>query len=154
MVLGRPSKFNDAVAQEICERLIGGESLRAICKDEHMPAATNVFMWLASADTKFKTFHEQYARAREAQADAIVDEILEISDDAKNDWMDNNDPENPGYKLNGEHVQRSRLRVDSRKWFAGKLYPKRYGDKQHVEHSGDINLGLADRLEKARKRAD
>ena len=67
--------------------------------------------------------------SNEAQADALAEETLEIADDGKNDWMLDNDPDNPGYKLNGEHVQRSRLRVDARKWFASKVAPKKYGEK-------------------------
>ncbi len=43
-----------------------------------------------------------------------------------------------GYKLNGEHVQRSRLRIDTRKWLAGKLKPKKYGDRINLDHAGEI----------------
>jgi hypothetical protein len=92
-----------------------------------MPAPSTVYLWLA----KYPEFSDQYARAREAQADAIFDDILDIADDATNDWMERNvdDDEGVGWKLNGEHIQRSRLRVDARKWMAGKLRPKKYGEK-------------------------
>jgi hypothetical protein len=91
-----------------------------------------VFRWLESNDA----FREQYARAREAQADTLADEILEISDDGSNDWMQRTGKDQePAWQLNGEHVQRSRLRVDSRKWFASKVAPKKYGDK--LEVAGD-----------------
>lgn len=138
MGIGRPSDFTDAIANDICIRLAGGESLRGICRDEHMPDASTVFRWLASNSEKYTNFREQYARAREVQADALVDEILEISDDGTNDWMERKgaDGENLGWQLNGEHVQRSRLRVDSRKWFASKVLPKKYGDRVMQEISG------------------
>lgn len=69
-------------------------------------------------------------RAREAQADTLADELLDISDDARNDWMKrNHGDDDPGWVANGEHIQRSRLRVDTRKWIASKLKPKKYGDK-------------------------
>jgi uncharacterized transporter YbjL len=91
-----------------------------------------VFRWLESNET----FREQYARAREAQADTLADEILEISDDGSNDWMTRAGKDQElAWQLNGEHVQRSRLRVDSRKWFASKVAPKKYGDK--LELAGD-----------------
>jgi len=90
-----------------------------------MPASSTVFLWLKD----HPEFSEQYARAREAQADTLADEILEIADDASNDWMMKNDPDNPGWLANQEHIQRSRLRVDSRKWYAGKVAPKKYGDR-------------------------
>jgi hypothetical protein len=85
---------------------------------------------------------QQYARAREVQADTLVDEILEIADDGTNDWMarEGKDGE-AGWALNGEHVQRSKLRVDSRKWFASKVAPKKYGEK--LELAGDKENPLA-----------
>ena len=75
-------------------------------------------------------------RAREAQADSLVDDILLIADDARNDWMKRNGENATGYQENGEVLRRSALRIDARKWLAGKMAPKKYGDKQQVEHSG------------------
>ena len=133
---GRPSEFSQETADIICERIADGESLRSICGDEDMPAKSTVFKWLAQKDG----FADQYARAREAQADSIFDDILDIADDARNDWMERQGDEGPGYQLNGEHVQRTRLRIDARKWMAGKLRPKKYGDK--LELSGDQDAPL------------
>lgn len=135
---GRPSDYTTEVAEKICSRIIGGESLRAICADDDMPGRTTVFQWLAGN----KDFAHQYARARAFQAEHLVDEIMEISDDGTNDWMERRSESekgagvNTGWVLNGEHVQRSRLRVDTRKWFASKVAPKIYGDKFVNEHSG------------------
>lgn len=132
--MGRPSDFTQETADIICERLADGESLRAICISDDMPSKTSVFRWLASNEA----FRDQYARAREAQADHLADEILEISDDGTNDWMERQgeDGKSVGWQLNGEHVQRSRLRVDSRKWYASKVAPKKYGEKVQQEVSG------------------
>lgn len=128
--MGRPSDYNSEIAAQICGRIADGESLRAICRDESMPASSTVFVWLQ----KHPVFVEQYTRAREAQADAMADDILDISDNATNDWMQRNHGEDdPGWVANGEHIQRSKLRVDSRKWLASKLQPKKYGDK--IDHS-------------------
>ncbi len=66
------------------------------------------------------------------QADALFDEALEIADEASGDWTTD---KNGKLALDHEHVQRSRLRVDTRKWAAGKLAPKRYGDK--IQHTGE-----------------
>ncbi len=77
-------------------------------------------------------YRDQYAHAREMQADALFDEALEIADDAAGDWTVDKDGKKT---LDHEHVQRSRLRVDTRKWAAGKLAPKRYGDK--LQHTGE-----------------
>jgi hypothetical protein len=123
---------------EICERIANGESLRGICAGEGMPSAPLVMKWLANDEDG--ALREQYARAREAQADHIFDEILEIADDGKNDWMEKNGEESVGYALNGEHVQRSKLRIDARKWMAGKMRPKVYGDKIQTEHTGEVKI--------------
>lgn len=122
---GRPSDFTQEIADVICEKLADGESLRKICLGEDMPSKSAVFRWLLDRPD----FRDQYARAREAQADAIADEILDIADDGSNDFMGEDE------KYNGDAVQRSRLRVDARKWFAGKLAPKKYGDSTMVKHA-------------------
>ncbi len=127
---GRPSLYTEALAAKICKRLAEGESLRAICAEKAMPAISTVMGWLFNG--KHKDFSEQYAHARARQADALFDEALDIADDASGYWSTDKD----GTKaLDHEHVQRSRLRVDTRKWAAGKLAPKRYGDK--LQHTGE-----------------
>lgn len=134
--MGRPSDFTQDMADLICERIADGESLRSICSEEGMPNKATVFRWLAAHDV----FRDQYARAREAQADTLFDEILDIADDARNDWMAAHGEDDLGWKANGEHIQRSRLRLDARKWMAGKLQPKKYGEK--LELSGDPSAPL------------
>jgi hypothetical protein len=91
-----------------------------------------------SSPPQNEAFGQQYARAREAQAEYLVDEIVEIADDGTNDYMAIRDSEGEiaGWRENGEYIQRSRLRVDARKWAASKLAPKKYGDKQVHEHGG------------------
>ncbi|MFZ2110073.1 MAG: hypothetical protein WAV18_32660 [Roseiarcus sp.] len=93
-----------------------------------------VFRWLSAEGNK--DFRNQYNRAREAQADSLVDDILPIADDARNDWMKRNGENATGYQENGEALRRSALRIDARKWLAGKMAPKKYGDKQTHEHAG------------------
>lgn len=131
--MARPCEFTQEVADEICERIADGESLRSICSEDRMPNKSTVFKWLGA----FSAFSDQYARARETQADTLFDEVLLIADDGRNDWMERNGAESPGWQLNGEHLQRSRLRVDARKWMAGKLRPKKYGEKITQEHTGE-----------------
>jgi hypothetical protein len=130
----RASEFTQEIADLICERIADGESLRSICKDEALPSTVTVFKWLNA----FPDFASQYTRAREAQADALVDEILEIVDDGRNDWMERRDEEdgNAGWRENGEAMRRSALRVDARKWMAGKLQPKKYSEKHQLALTG------------------
>lgn len=99
-----------------------------------MPAQSTVFRWLA--DERYAAFRERYARAREAQADAIFDEMLDIADDGTNDWMERRREDGSVDEvLNHEHISRSKLRVDARKWMAGKLAPKKYGEKLDLTSS-------------------
>lgn len=128
--------YSEDMALIICERLADGESLKAICEDDEMPARSTVFKWLAESGP----FSDMYARAREEQADAIFDEILNIADDGRNDWMERRGEEDAGWVTNGENIQRAKLRIDARKWMAGKLRPKKYGEKLELEHGGQVTL--------------
>lgn len=117
---------------EICRRIAAGESLVAVCRIEGLPSRALVYEWLAT-DENFRSI---YAAARLVQADALTDEILEISDDARNDWIERQRQDGSTETvLDQEHVQRSRLRVDSRKWLASKLAPKKYGDASLIKHA-------------------
>ena len=81
----------------------------------------------------------------------LFDEILDIADNASNDWMQANDPNNPGWRQNSEAIRRSQLRIDARKWIAGKLRPKKYGETTRLEHATDANTLELDSLFFARK---
>lgn len=133
---GRPSSFTQEIADKICEGIAEGKSLRSmLLEDETLPASSTIFRWL-SLD---KAFSEQYARAREAQADVLFDEILDIADESAFDLTAGKD----GLTVNQEVIARSRLRVDARKWMAGKLRPKVYGEKIQTEHSGEMTVRSA-----------
>lgn len=131
---GRPCEYTQEIADEICAQLAEGKSLRTVCKAESMPSVTTVFAWMR----KFPQFLKQYEISKAESADYLAEDTLDIADDGSNDWMATNDPENPGYRANGEHIARSRLRVDTRKWIASKLKPKKYGEKLDIAHSGSI----------------
>ena len=122
--------------ETICERIANGESLRQIVEDDGMPASSTVFKWLSEDGA----FSEQYASAREAQADAVFDDILSIADDARNDWMQRNHGDSVAWVENGEALRRSQLRIDARKWMAGKLKPKKYGEKLDLNLSGSVSM--------------
>lgn len=126
--------YDPEIASTICEQLAEGKTLREICRAEGMPPESTVRNW---ALTDREGFAAQYTRAREIGYHSMADELLEISDDAKNDWMERNADENEGWQANGEHMQRSRLRVDTRKWMLSKALPKIYGDKVTHEGTGE-----------------
>ena len=138
MVTGRPTKYNQNIDEEICTRLASGESLRAICLDDHIPHIATIMTWVFGNVKGTENFHEHYEIARQMQAELMADEINEIADNGNNDWMESNG-DSEGYRQNGEAIQRSKLRVDTRKWVASRLLSK-YKDKSETEHKGSINL--------------
>tara|TARA_R110000868_G_scaffold391047_1_gene660941 strand:- start:368 stop:778 length:411 start_codon:yes stop_codon:yes gene_type:complete len=109
-----PEGYGQETADAICELLADGKSLRAICTAPEMPSTSTVCKWLA----RNTEFAEQYARARELQADALFDEILDIADKGLTAL---------------DAAEDRRIQIDARKWMAGKLKGK-YSDK--VKHVG------------------
>lgn len=134
MAGGRPSDYTPELAEIICIRLSEGESLRSVCRDEELPSKSTVLRWIARHDE----FRDQYVRAKAQGAEAIAEEMFDIADDASNDWMEKLDAEGQGigWQLNGDHVRRSQLRIDTRKWYLSKIMPKKYGDKLEVNSTG------------------
>lgn len=138
--MARPTDYNQEIVANICERLSLGESLREICRDDNMPGKSTVMRWLHAHEE----FRDQYARAREAQAEHWADEIIEISDDGSNDWETRQSKDGSSYEaVNAEVINRSRLRVDTRKWLMARMAPKKYGDKVTQAHEGEVKLEVS-----------
>lgn len=124
---GRPTLYTADLATEICRRMIDGESLRQICEANGMPHESTVRLWAVEDREGFST---HYTRAREAQLDYWADEILDIADDGTNDWVERKGKDGQTFEtVNADHINRSRLRIDTRKWLMSKLAPKKYGDR-------------------------
>lgn len=139
--VGRPTVYSDLVAAKLCAYIADGMSLRNVCKQPGMPSTATVMRWLA--DDSKAAFREQYARAREAQADLLAEEILSIADEectmVRADKHGSNDDDGEGHTevvFDSTAVARNRLRVDARKWLASKMAPKKYGDKLQAELTG------------------
>jgi hypothetical protein len=131
--VGRPFGYSNELADQICMLIAEGRSLRSICRREDMPERRTVLRWLQ----RHEEFCRQYARARELQADWLFDEILEIADDSSRDFVPTQIAEGVAVnRVDHEHIHRSRLRVDTRKWMVARLAPKKYGDRIAQEISG------------------
>ena len=138
MAKGRPDIFNQEIADKICEIIATTtKSLRTICNDEDMPSVTTLLKWVRER----KDFAEQYARAKEEQADMLIEEIIDIADDNSEDLL--GEDKNGNKIENKEFVNRSRIRIDTRKWLASKLKPKKYGEKIEI----DVKKGGLDKKE-------
>jgi hypothetical protein len=116
MPAGRPSDYSEAVGAEICARIAEGEALVAICAEPDMPAYRTVFQWLKAQPE----FAQDYTRAKEVQTHKMAE--LAVRD-----------------ALTAGDAALGRLAFDARRWFAGKMLPKVYGDK--VQHTGDGGEG-------------
>lgn len=130
----RPVEFTQEFADIICGELAVGHSVRKICEDVKMPTRDTFFKWIR----EHKDFADQYARAKEESVASIFEEMTEIVDDGRNDWMQDQymKGKSPGWKVNGEAVQRSKLRWEDRRWKLSKLAPKKYGDKLDITSDG------------------
>lgn len=133
MPAGRPTDYTPDLASDICRRLAAGESMRSVCRDDDKPCMSSVFNWLRD----IPEFMAQYDRAKVESADALVEDMLDIADNqvAQPLIVDGKPLEVDGKIVmiaDSVGVQHARLRVDTRKWAASKLKPKKYGDRQEL----------------------
>jgi hypothetical protein len=106
--------YDESIASFILEELAQGKTMRAICAADGMPSARTVSRWAAD---DIHGFADRYERARKMQADAIFDEIIDVTNEKFVDIVE---------------VQAAKLKVDARKWFLAKLHPERFGDKVEI----------------------
>lgn len=132
---GRPSLYTQDIADAICERLADGESLRSVCLDDDMPNKATVIRWLGL----HQEFRDQYARARELQADALFDEVLHIANNTELGEKRTIKPDGGVEVVQADMIEHRRIKIDARKWMAGKIAPKKYGDK--LLHTGGDGEG-------------
>lgn len=137
--MGRPTIYSQDLADEICIKLSLGQSLRSICREEGMPAQSQVYLWLQ----RYPDFQEQYTRAREEQAETHADEIVDIADETPdtNPVIDRRTGELISMDLSSAYIAWQKSRIDARKWNASKQRPKKYGDK--VQVGGDSENPLS-----------
>jgi hypothetical protein len=111
-----------------------GESLRSICKDDHMPVQAGVYFWLQ----RHPEFLEQYSKAREEQADTLADEIIAISDESPETTpVYDKEGNQIDVKLDSAYIAWQKQRIEARKWTAMKLKPKKYGDRAILAGDND-----------------
>lgn len=133
--VGRPLEYNQNIADKICDLVSFGKSLRYVSRQDDMPDLVTIYRWLQ----RFPEFSKQYDKAKSEQIDTLADEMIDISDDISSDTIVN---ENGKDVVNNTAVNRSRLMVDTRKWIAERMKPKKYGVRQEIEHSGKIDSAM------------
>jgi len=140
-------KFTPKLFDEICNLIAySDKGLVTICKSKDLNA-NSFYEWIA----KDKELGDKYARAKELQAEFLAEQIILIADDSSKDEVPifGEEGEGLGTRTDYENIQRSKLRVDARKWIASKLLPKKYGDKVHQDIS--INKAGLDAIEESYK---
>lgn len=148
---GKPIEFSQELVAAVCQRMCEGESLSQVCRDAAMPTRSLFLKWV-KLDTKeghspspYPGLRDLYAHARKELLLFWADEQVEIADNGSNDWQDREFGQGRIERIiDNEAVQRSRLRVDTRKWLLAKLMPRVYGDKLDLTHANPdgTNLGL------------
>ena len=127
---GRPDLYNEEIAAKICEDIAtSSRSLRTICAQEGYPSVGTILKWLNTNES----FLASYTRAKQEQADYLIEEMIDIADDGSNDLMTVVKGDTSYEMENKEVTNRSKLRVETRKWIASKLKPKKYGDKLEID---------------------
>ena len=99
-------KFSQKIFDKLCERVAEGEAVHNICAEKGMPSRVTFYKWLRDDDD----LANSYVRAREEQADRVVDECIAIADQC-------------------DDASKARVQIAARQWKASKMAPKRYGDK-------------------------
>jgi hypothetical protein len=133
-LVGRPSDFTPELGERICELAASGMSMLEISAQEGMPARSTIYLWLYRATgeegTPLRAFSDRYARAREFSAQALADRVYSIAADGSRDYTIETDENGVEVRrVDYEHIQRSKLIVDSLKWQAEKYDAVRYGQR-------------------------
>lgn len=123
--VGAPTKYTRQLADAVCSRLAGGESLRAICRDPDMPSRETVRLWREGQRNADEAFAGRYARAQDEKADLYAEQVLVESRAALT-------------AKSTHEVQARKLMADNLKWTASRMLPRRWGDKVELEVGGRL----------------
>lgn len=131
--MARLVPFNEKIAKEICKAIsTSSKGLKRLCaENKHWPSRSHIYSWFDEQPL----FKDAYARAKQNQIESLVDDIIEIADDTSLDYIED---EKGKIVVNHDHINRARLRIDSRKWLAAKLCPRLYGDKNKEDENDAI----------------
>lgn len=123
-------EFDRERYDKIIELIEDGMSLRKALREVHLKNST-FYDWIDSDEN----LRKRYARATEERAEALIDEAMDIVDDKSQDIKTVVKNGEEIELVNNEAIQRSKLRYEARQWLAGKLRPKKYGNKIEVEQT-------------------
>lgn len=140
--MGRLTLYTPELASELLRRLSGGEPLAQICRDDHMPAVSTVSDW----KKVYPDFADRFLTARDEGFDEIAADCLRIANtplvgetETSKEW---------GTEVKrGDMLDHRKLQIETRLKLLAKWDPRRYGERIHQEHSGQIGVtGLAGKM--------
>lgn len=126
--------YTNEIAELVCDLIGNGISLKRVCQVPGMPTRQVVMKWTREDEH----FESMYTRAKIGSTEAMADDILDIADDGSNDFMEDGymRGKTPGYRVDGENINRSKLRVETRKFLMAALKPKKYGAHTDLTTNG------------------
>lgn len=131
------TEYTDEIAAKICEWIAGGRSLVSFCKKKGSPHYRTVTKWLKQQPA----FQADYRTAHQHQAEYLAEEIIDLADKQRLTKITTKRAGGEVDTVTKDNVERTRLQIDSRKWYAAKLAPKKYGDK--LELGGVVGVAQA-----------
>lgn len=126
---GRPTKYTKEIADRICDAVADGIPLVKVCEPEDMPNRSTVRLWRNTNEE----FSAMYAHAREEFADSLADQLLPLADECREGAKVKTDKDGNEETTTGDMVERSRLQLETRKWLAAKILPKKYGERLELD---------------------
>lgn len=150
---GRPTSYNLKLGTRICDLVATHtEGLKHLCAQfDWMPVRDTINEWR----WKHNEFAVMYTKAKLSQAELMAEDCIDIADDGTHDTILKTNNNGEEYEIaNAEWINRSRLRVDTRKWIASKLLPRMYGEHNKIESLEGQNEALRAELRELRDKLD
>jgi len=142
-------KQKTTIFNKVIKKIEGGDSLLNILKMKGLPSRSVFYEWLKDADKQ-----DTYARACEERAELLFNKILEIAETQEIGETVTTYTSGKTETVKGDMIQHRKLKIDTLKWYLGKLLPNKYGDKviqEHKNHEGQplviLNLGQGEKPE-------
>jgi hypothetical protein len=120
---GRPTGYTEEIGDEICARVLAGETINEICAGQDMPPVRTLYGWLKQVPA----FEQAYARARAESGQASEGKIRGYMRQVVTGELDST---------------AARVLIDAEKWLASKRAPRTHGDRVEVEHSGTVGQAM------------
>lgn len=136
---GKPTKYDEALMTEILTRIAEGEYLRAICREDGMPAWRTIYDWLE----RDEELSARFARARDMGSDAIFEDTLIIADNPHY-GVKSVESDKGAYVTTEDMLGHRKLQIETRFKMLSKFNPKKYGDRQILAGDADNPVAVKD----------